>query len=80
MPSPLIWARLHITFLGDPSLSSSFGVPHSSAAIAKRYQILSKVMELPCQVAKDWLTRSGTCPLSISLSYPMPYLLALLKL
>ncbi|KIM43024.1 hypothetical protein M413DRAFT_26231 [Hebeloma cylindrosporum] len=71
LTSPLIWARLHISFPGDPSVSSILGVTLSSAAIAKRHRIFSKVMQVRCQVVKDWLTRSGTCPLSISFSYPI---------
>jgi len=37
-------------------LFSGVGVPLSSAAIAKRYQVFSKVMELRCLLVKDWLT------------------------
>ena len=70
LSSPQIWARIHIGLPGNPSLS--FGVlPH--AAITKRYLDFSKVMELRCQVVKDWLTRSGTCPLSISISHPIHF-------
>jgi len=69
LTSPLIWARIHIPLPGTPSLSSRIGI-FSSAANARRHLDFSKAMELRCQVVKDWLTRSGTCPLSISLSYP----------
>jgi hypothetical protein len=71
LTSPLIWARLHISLPGNPCLSPGFESRLSSAAIAKRYQVFSKAMELRCLAVKDWLTRAGTCPLSISLSYPM---------
>jgi len=70
LTSPLIWARIHIALPGNPSLS--FGTL-SSAAITKRHLDFSKVMELRCQVVKDWLTRSGTRPLSISLSHPIGF-------
>ncbi|KIM43023.1 hypothetical protein M413DRAFT_394032, partial [Hebeloma cylindrosporum] len=70
LTSPPIWARLHISLPVNPSLFPGFGVLLSPTAIAKRYQVFSKVMELRCRVVKDWLTRSGTCPLSISLSTP----------
>lgn len=30
-------------------------------------------MELRCRAVKDWLTRSGTCPLSISMSYSLDH-------
>jgi len=71
LTSPLIWARIHIALPGNPSLS--FGVL-SSASITKRHLDFSKVMELRCQMVKDWLTRSGTCPLSISLSHPIGFI------
>ena len=74
LTSPLIWSRLHISLPGNPSLSSGIGAPLSSTTIGKRYQVFSKVMELRCRVVKDWLTRAGTCPLSISLSYPMGFI------
>ena len=74
LTSPLIWARLHISLPGNPCFSPSFGTRLSSAAIAKRYQVFSNVMELRCLAVKDWLTRAGTCPLSISLSYPMGFI------
>ena len=73
LTSPLIWARLHISLRGNTSRSfySAYVAPLSSAAIAERYQVFSKAMELRCRTVKDWLTRSGTYPLSISLSYPI---------
>jgi len=70
LSSPPIWARIHIALPGNPSLS--FGVL-SYTAITKRHLDFSKVMKLRCQVVKDWLTRSGTCPLSISLSHPIHF-------
>ncbi|KIM47159.1 hypothetical protein M413DRAFT_7746 [Hebeloma cylindrosporum] len=38
--------------------------------LAIRQHDFAKVIELRCQVVKEWLHRSGTCPLSISLHYP----------
>lgn len=70
LTSPLIWARLHISFPGNPTHSPSYEAL-SDTTISKRYQVLSKVMELRCPVVKDWLTRSGTCPLSISVFFPL---------
>ena len=71
LTSPRIWAGLHIVVLpGDPTFSSHFG-GISDDALEKRHQVFSKVMELRCGAVKDWLTRSGTCPLSISMSYSL---------
>jgi hypothetical protein len=72
LTSPQIWASLHIALPGNPTLSSTFGML-SDDALAKRHQVFSKVMELRCRAVKDWLTRSGTCPLSISVSHPLGY-------
>ena len=70
--SPRIWAKLHIPFPGDPTFSNSFGCIKDER-IAIRRQVFAKVTELRCQVVKEWLHRSGTCPLSISLHYPIGY-------
>jgi len=70
--SPRIWAKLHIPFPGDPIFSNSFG-GLKDKMLAIRRQVFAKVIGLRCQVVKEWLHRSGTCPLSISLHYPIGY-------
>jgi len=76
LTTPHIWAKIHIPIPGHPA--SSWGYPSylPESALAKRRQIFSKLMQLRCQVVKEWLDRSGTCPLSISLSYPTDYRLS----
>ena len=71
--SPRIWAKLHIPFPGDPTLSTCFGALKDEM-LATRRQVFAKVIEHRCQVVKEWLHRSGTCPLSISLHYPTGYI------
>jgi len=70
--SPRIWAKLHIPLPGDPILSPCPGFLKAKV-LATRQQDFSKVMDLRCQVVKEWLHRSGTSPLTISLRYPMDY-------
>ena len=74
LTSPRIWARLHITLPGNPTVSSDFGTL-SGGALAQRHRVFLKVIELRCRAVKDWLTRSGTCPLSISIHCPLGYYL-----
>jgi len=38
-----------------------------------RRQIFSKMMQLRCRAVKDWLGRSGSLPLSLSISFPFGY-------
>ena len=73
LATPRIWAKIHIPIPGHPA--SSFRYPSflQGSALARRQQIFSKLMQLRCQVVKEWLGRSGSCPLSISLSYPTHY-------
>jgi hypothetical protein len=76
LTTPCIWAKIHIPFPGHPGSSWTYTSYLPENALAKRQQIFSKVMQLRCQVVKEWLDRSGTCPLSISLSYPTQYILS----
>jgi hypothetical protein len=71
--SPRIWAKLHIPFPGDPTLSTCFG-GLKDEMLATRQQVFAKVIKHRCRVVKEWLHRSGTCPLSISLHYPTGYI------
>ncbi|KDR83126.1 hypothetical protein GALMADRAFT_57218, partial [Galerina marginata CBS 339.88] len=52
LASPRLWARLHITFCD---------YYRTFRARAE------KTLQLRCEVVKEWLGRSGACPLSISL-------------
>jgi len=72
LSTPQIWAKLYIPLPGDPRLSSSYGVPNDRALEVRR-QIFSKTMQLRCEAVKEWLDRSGSCPLSLSISYPFGY-------
>jgi len=69
---PRIWTKLHIPLPGDPRMSPSY-VISSSRAIEVRCQIFSRLMQLRCQAVKEWLGRSGSLPLSLSISYPFGY-------
>ncbi|KDR83129.1 hypothetical protein GALMADRAFT_58315, partial [Galerina marginata CBS 339.88] len=52
LSSPRLWAQLHITFCDN------------YRAFRSRAE---KTLQIRCDVVKEWLGRSGTCPLSISL-------------
>ena len=73
LTTPCIWAKIHIPIPGHPASSSRCVTYLPESVLAKRWQIFSKLMQLRCQVVKEWLDRSGACPLSISLSYPTNY-------
>ena len=72
---PRIWTRLHIPLPGDPTMYSrrgGFGM-NDDRAVEVRRQIFSKMMQLRCRAVKDWLDRSGSLPLSLSISFPFGY-------
>ena len=75
LASPRIWTRLHIPLPGDPRVDSRYGSFGMSddRAIEVRRQIFSKTMQLRCRAVKDWLDRSGSLPLSLSISFPFRY-------
>ena len=68
--SPRIWTRLHIPLPGDPKYPPPYG-SNVDRALEPRRQMFSKTMQLRCQAVKEWLDRSGSCPLSLSISYPL---------
>jgi len=75
LSSPRIWTKLYIPLPGGPKMYSgfgSFGMRGDRAAEVRR-QIFSKMMQLRCRAVKDWLDRSGSLPLSLSISYPFGY-------
>ena len=75
LSSPRIWTRLHIPLPGDPRMYSSYGSfgMKDDRAVEVRRQVFSKKMQLRCQAVKDWLGRSGSLPLSLSISFPFGY-------
>ena len=70
LSSPRIWSRLHIPLPGDPQYSFTYE-SNVGQALEPRRQMFSKRMQLRCQAVKEWLDRSGSCPLSLSISYPL---------
>ena len=72
LSSPRIWTRLHIPLPGDPRVSSNY-VMINARTLELRRQKFSKTMALRCQAVKEWLDRSGSCPLSLSIAYPFDY-------
>ena len=69
LSSPRIWTRLHIPLPGNPRISSNL-VVNNAQALELRRQEFSKTMALRCQAVKEWLDRSGSCPLFLSIAYP----------
>ncbi|KIM41450.1 hypothetical protein M413DRAFT_27799 [Hebeloma cylindrosporum] len=75
LSSPRIWTRLHIPLPGDPRFSSDFWESNDRGLeLRRRRHIFSKTLEVQCQAVKEWLDRSGSLPLSLSISYPSGYL------
>ncbi|KAF8963000.1 hypothetical protein BDZ97DRAFT_2076107, partial [Flammula alnicola] len=65
LSSPRLWARLHIPYACD-SLDSSGWIPEKD--LEERRQNIGRAMALRAEAVKQWLSRSGTCPLSLSIS------------
>jgi len=72
LSSPRIWTRLHIPLPGDPRSALNL-VVNNAQALELRRQEFSKTMALRCQAVKEWLDRSGSCPLFLSIAYPFNY-------
>ncbi|KAF8886244.1 hypothetical protein CPB84DRAFT_1787769 [Gymnopilus junonius] len=69
--SPRLWAQLHITFCDNHSIvNSSPGWPRGEENLNKQLEKrVYAVLERRCEAVKEWLMRSGSCPLSISIFY-----------
>lgn len=61
--SPSLWAKIYITFSDE---GSHFD-PQISYGLTKQH--LSNTLRLRCSAVEQWLSRSGACPLSISILY-----------
>jgi len=73
LTSPRIWSRIHIPLPGDPSFSSGYGIITDETTLSNRRQRFAGVLRLRCDGVRAWLSRSGTCPLSLSVTYPGYY-------
>lgn len=68
LSSPMLWARIHIPFRVDGYVECLYR-GHQFTPSEK----VTKALELRCGAVKEWLSRSGNCPLSISISYAPDY-------
>lgn len=71
LTSPHIWARLHITFPGNiehPVILIDDGEPMPETI--DRDPGYVKVVQKRIYLANEWLSRSGSCPLSLSINCP----------
>jgi len=73
LSSPRIWSKIHIPLPGDPSFSSGYGIITDETRLSSRRQRFNGLLQLRCDVVRGWLSRSGTCPLSISIHHPSSY-------
>ena len=70
LSSPRIWSKVYIPLPGDPSFSLGYGIITDEITLIKRRQRFARVLRLRCDAVRKWLSRSGTCPLSLSVTYP----------
>jgi len=70
LSSPRIWSRIHIPLPGDPRFSREYGLITDETTLNTRRQLFAGVLQRRCDVVRRWLSRSGTCPLSISITHP----------
>ena len=73
LSSPRIWSKVYIPLPGDPSFSSGHGIITDEITFSKRRQRFARVLRLRCDAVRKWLSRSGTCPLSLFVTYPGYY-------
>jgi len=70
LSSPRIWSKIHIPLPGDPDVSEGFNETITvETRLNDRRQRFASVMESRCDAVRSWLSRSGTCPLSLSVAY-----------
>ncbi|PPQ95257.1 hypothetical protein CVT26_014832 [Gymnopilus dilepis] len=67
LSSPRLWAQLHVSFCDDHSIPRS--TEGWSVVQSPRVKGLDEMLRLRCHAVHEWLMRSGTCPLSISMVY-----------
>ena len=72
LSSPRIWSKIHIPLPGDPSWIPGSGQTSDENKLSRRYLRIAGILQLRCDAVRRWLSRSGTCPLSISIYYPSP--------
>jgi len=70
LSSPRIWSRIHVPLPGDPCFSPEYELITDATTLNTRRQLFAGVVKRRCDVVRRWLSRSGTCPLSISIIYP----------
>ena len=68
LSSPRIWSKIHIPLPGDPSFTPRDEI--ITDGLSRRRQKIASVLQLRCDAVRRWLSRSGTCPLSISIHHP----------
>ena len=73
LSSPRIWSKIHIPLPGDPNSSPGYGITPHVTNLTFRRQRFTNLLQLRCNVVQRWLSRSGTCPLSISIHHPGSY-------
>jgi hypothetical protein len=72
LSSPRIWSKIHIPLPGDPGLYQENGLITDGTSLSRLFQRIAGVLKLRCDAVRRWLSRSGTCPLSISIYHPSP--------
>ena len=67
---PRLWSKIHIPLPGDPSFSElGYGIITDETRLTDRRRRFAGVMRSRCNAVRRWLSRSGTCPLSLSVTY-----------
>ncbi|KDR82008.1 hypothetical protein GALMADRAFT_152802 [Galerina marginata CBS 339.88] len=68
LSSPRLWAQIHITFSGDYHTFDNHPAGNEDH-IKEKTVHTARNLRQRCDIVKDWLARSGTCPLSVSILY-----------
>lgn len=66
LASPELWARIHIPF--QPDLEGSIYRSYAGEREISSDEV-TRTLRLRTDAAREWLSRSGECPLSISIAY-----------
>ncbi|KAF8961817.1 hypothetical protein BDZ97DRAFT_1827286 [Flammula alnicola] len=68
LSSPRIWAKLYIPIAADFRTTYISRREYTETLNTQEEEFV-QVMKTRCEVVKQWLSRSGSCPLSLSISY-----------
>ncbi|KIM41498.1 hypothetical protein M413DRAFT_445486 [Hebeloma cylindrosporum] len=74
LSSPRIWSKVHVPLPGDHTFSEwSYALDYHTVIKDGHRQSFADVVRSRCDAIRRWLSRSGACPLSLSIGHSGDY-------